>query len=40
MSQTQNVQRGLIFMVFLHCIFLMILMIFKFCKNKIDPIDD
>ena len=40
MSQTQNVQRGLIFMIFIHALFLFILTIFKFCKNKLDPITD
>ena len=40
MSQTQNVQRRLIFMIFIHAVFLLILTIFKFCKNKIDPIAD
>ena len=40
MSQTQNVQRGLIFMIFLHAVFLLILTIFKFCKNKLDPVED
>lgn len=40
MSQTQNVQRGLIFLFFIHCVLLMIMTIFKMCKNKLDPVEE
>ncbi len=39
-SQTQNVQRGIVFMLFVQAILLLIVAIYKMVKKQIDPIEE
>ena len=39
-SATQNCQRGIIFLSFLHILFFFIVTVVSLCKNRIDPVEE